>query len=1273
VRVAIVLVAALICASAFAADPVQRTLSFEDRVMAQTAIERVYYSHQIGATKPFGEAVPKAVIEAKVRKYLEQTAALSLYWKTAVTDQSLQRELERIAQGTRMPERLTELHAALGNDPFLVKECLARATLVDRLTQNFYAFDSNIHAKARAQAAELHRKLVSGEMSPGAKGALRTVDVLRVGDYSGSMRLVIDADELRRRRAALPPSTGQPSDVEETRDAFSFEIVLSESPSELRVAHYAIPKISWDSWWEDARVALHDESVTAVASGTALPALRHAAAAVPASSCQDDRWDNGILDDVPTPNSHHTAVWTGTVMIVWGGYAGPNGGRRYDPATDTWLSVASDGAPSPRFGHTAVWTGDRMIVWGGCTVEKNQSLETGGRYDPVNDRWTPTATVNAPSPRRFHTAIWSGQSMVIWGGAQGDFKNYLATGGRYDPATDTWTTTATVGAPTSRVWHTSVWTGTEMVVWGGRTLGLYSFLRTGGRYDPLTDSWTPMTTENAPAPREEHTAVWTGDAMIVWGGYFAPLGWPVNGGVYHPATDTWTAMSTIGAPAWRFRHAAVWTGTEMLISGGSYQAKYQIAGGRYNPATNTWLPMATAGSPSARDFPTAVWTGNSMIVWGGQTDDVYQRLSSGGRYDPSTDSWTPTSTANGPAARFAHSAVWTGNEMIVWGGRNGPTHMNTGGRYDPTLDRWSATKLTGAPSARADHTAVWTGSLMVVWGGKRVGSSGDEYFVTGGRYDTISDSWSGTTVGGAPERRAGHSAVWTGDRMVVWGGYIGYATVNSGGVYDPIYNSWSATRTNGAVPVSRTGHSAVWTGTYMVIWGGSVFPVGGSVEGGGRYDPSNNSWSPISTVGAPNGRFGEVAVWTGNVMTVWGGRCDQIGCPAGGRYDPVSNVWSPISTVGAPSGLVDNRAVSTGNLMLVTGGGVYPGTSKRYDPVADLWSDMNPVGAPMPRANPTAVWTGSSMIVWGGLYSRQGLADGGQYIVGTVSDDDCDGDGLTAVAGDCNDRNANVYPGAAQICDGVNDDCDDPTWPAIPSDEIDYDEDGAPFCRDCDDYNGAVYAGAATICDGLNNNCDDPAWPAVPVDETDGDGDGAPICHLDCDDANPQVGPGFWEQCDGYDNDCNGIIDDLESATVSCEDGNPCSTDFCDSFHRTCVRGFLSGVPCDDRDACTLDDTCVSGSCQGMNPVSCSAPDSCWRASCSAEEGCRSATSNLDTTGFSLGRVDGRDLAIFAEAWNSCYGDDRFNRAADLDLTNDCVEESDFHVFMNQFGRSCSP
>jgi hypothetical protein len=103
--------------------------------------------------------------------------------------------------------------------------------------------------------------------------------------------------------------------------------------------------------------------------------------------------------------------------------------------------------------------------------------------------------------------------MLTWGGFGSDWFN---TGGRYDPKTDTWQPTSLAGAPAPRETHTAVWTGKVMVVWGGRGVTLYG---DGGRYNPKTNTWAPVTTTGAPIPRSEHTAVWANTQMIIWGGF----------------------------------------------------------------------------------------------------------------------------------------------------------------------------------------------------------------------------------------------------------------------------------------------------------------------------------------------------------------------------------------------------------------------------------------------------------------------------------------------------------------------------------------------------------------------------------------------------------------------------------------------------------------------------------------------------------------------------------------------------------------------------------
>jgi hypothetical protein len=119
-----------------------------------------------------------------------------------------------------------------------------------------------------------------------------------------------------------------------------------------------------------------------------------------------------------------------------------------------------------------------------------------------------------------------------------------------------------------------------------------------------------------------------------------------------------------------------------------------------------------------------------MIIWGGANSS--SNWNTGGRYNPSANNWTATTTASAPNGRREYSAVWTDSEMIVWGGAYINGLWNNGGRYNPTGDNWTAVSTAGAPAARSGHTAVWTGSEMLVWGG------------FGGSRGSLNDTWSYT-------------------------------------------------------------------------------------------------------------------------------------------------------------------------------------------------------------------------------------------------------------------------------------------------------------------------------------------------------------------------------------------------------------------------------------------------------------------------------------------------------------------------------------------------
>ena len=195
---------------------------------------------------------------------------------------------------------------------------------------------------------------------------------------------------------------------------------------------------------------------------------------------------------------------------------------------------------------------NEMIAWGG--YDGAAEVNTGGKYDPSADSWTATGTVNAPGPRYSHTTVWTGSEMVVWGGVNNGVG--INTGGKYNPVTNSWTTTSMSNAPTGRYGHAAVWTGTEMIVWGGYDVDNNQYLNTGGKYNPITDSWTATSVTNAPERRSDHTALWTGSEMIVWGGSFFDVGYHYlnTGGKYNPASNSWTATSTIDTPSARDSH-----------------------------------------------------------------------------------------------------------------------------------------------------------------------------------------------------------------------------------------------------------------------------------------------------------------------------------------------------------------------------------------------------------------------------------------------------------------------------------------------------------------------------------------------------------------------------------------------------------------------------------------------------------------------------------------------------------------------------------------------
>ena len=343
--------------------------------------------------------------------------------------------------------------------------------------------------------------------------------------------------------------------------------------------------------------------------------------------------------------------------------------RGWQPLPDAPISARSH--------HSAVWADDELLLWGG-TDRAREAQSDGAAYDPMTRSWRqiPEAPIEGVALYTL-PAVWTGEEMLVWGG-QGEERHaadpVAPAGAAYDPVDDSWRTLSP--APlTPRVAHTSVWTGEQMIVWGGYRRGedgTWLAFEDGAAYEPQTDTWRML--EPAPlSARHTHTAIWTGRKMIIWAGNAASReegGEPrdhLDGAAYDPARGTWDEIAELSSglrpPRVARRPVAVWTGHEMVVVGSLGDGLDAPAVVSYEPAADRWVEL-DPGPVGARRDSAVVWTGDLVVVWGG-TSATGGLISDGAAYAPESERWHRI--ASQPAIR-GESVTWIGDELVLWGG-----------------------------------------------------------------------------------------------------------------------------------------------------------------------------------------------------------------------------------------------------------------------------------------------------------------------------------------------------------------------------------------------------------------------------------------------------------------------------------------------------------------------------------------------------------------------------------------------------------------------------
>lgn len=323
------------------------------------------------------------------------------------------------------------------------------------------------------------------------------------------------------------------------------------------------------------------------------------------------------------------------------------------------------------------------------------------------------------------TIIWSGTEFLFWGGGHTAYNTgppfnipipayYSNKGARYNPTTEVWTEMNFTNAPEARFKHKTVWTGTEMIIWGGKKGddSLHNYLNTGAKYNPTTDSWTALPTPASFNGREDFIMVWgefgTNKHLMIWGGKrIEPKTRPMvnpctnnpstgsydsthnfnDGRIYNPTANNWTVMSTSNSPPARHSSSAVWADYQLVIAGGVFtKAPVSYCGicnnpfpvpcwrivssdsllktaASFDPLTNTWTTVPNSPKPFSN--ATVFFDQSQFVTFFGGPDSIMS-------FEPSANDWFLTiiprlllDVTQGRTIAWRTSPVAGSNELIT--------------------------------------------------------------------------------------------------------------------------------------------------------------------------------------------------------------------------------------------------------------------------------------------------------------------------------------------------------------------------------------------------------------------------------------------------------------------------------------------------------------------------------------------------------------------------------------------------------------------------------
>ena len=387
------------------------------------------------------------------------------------------------------------------------------------------------------------------------------------------------------------------------------------------------------------------------------------------------------------------------------------------------------------------------------------------------------------APRGGAAVVWTGRELLVWGGSSGPTGPLRGDGAAYNPATNRWRVLPAAPLPPT-AWASAVWTGSEMVIFGGYTdesLGSFKLTNDAAAYDPTTNRWQVL--PPAPlSPRADAIALWTGDEVIVLAGRPAVFFTPSQG------SNQWNGDWTYGDPPTYGDGAAL------------------------DPSTGTWNHIAAPVPPRGHQlaFQTVVQTGDELLafsLWSefhslgnGTEEGVYGRDLFA--YDLRSGDWRtvgdwPDVPARPDSVTVPEEALSTAGGVIVRGAPYECLFCNlvpppeVTDLYDPA--RNSSARIAPDPLATDNLISAWTGDALFSFdpssqsGATRPGAA-SLYDPSTGRWSLLPTAPLGCPMSGIPTRvvYSYSSPIWTGHQILIYCPQFGKPpTAPSGLVYAP--------------------------------------------------------------------------------------------------------------------------------------------------------------------------------------------------------------------------------------------------------------------------------------------------------------------------------------------------------------------------------------------------------------------------------------------------------------------------------------------------------